>query len=84
MLRARRDSPDGLAEALAGAFGLGDVTAAATPVSFTPMGRCWGITTDRGRWLAVTVFDWITAEQAELGARLRDRTFGRAVAASSS
>ncbi|WP_329474390.1 hypothetical protein OG555_21950 [Kribbella sp. NBC_01484] len=63
-------APDGLAEALAGAFGLGDVTAAATPVSFTPMGRCWGITTDRGRWLAVTVFDWITAEQAELGARL--------------
>ena len=74
-------APDGLAEALAGAFGLGEVTAAATPVSFTPMGRCWGITTDRGRWLAVTVFDWITAEQAELGARLRDAAVAAGVVA---
>jgi hypothetical protein len=64
--------PEGLAEDLAGVFGLGDVTATARPILFTAMGRCWGITTDRGRWLAVTVFDWITAEQAELGARLRD------------
>ena len=74
-------APDGLAEALAGAFDLGEVTAAATPVSFTAMGRCWGITTDRGRWLAVTVFDWITAEQAELGARLRDAAVAAGVVA---
>ena len=65
-------APDGLADALAGAFGLGKVTEAAKPVSFTPMGRCWAITSDRGRWLAVTVYDWITEEQAAIGARLRD------------
>ena len=65
-------APDGLAEALADAFGLGVVTAPAKPVTFTAMGRCWDITTDQGRWLAVTVYPWITNEQAELGARLRE------------
>ncbi|RZU15864.1 phosphotransferase family enzyme [Kribbella rubisoli] len=74
-------APNGLAEALAGAFGLGTVTAAPRPVSFTAMGRCWELTTDRGRWLAVTVFDWITNEQAELGARLRDAAAAVGVAA---
>src|SRR5215831_16771305 len=65
-------APDGLADALAVAFGLGAVTDTASPVSFTPMGRSWSITTDRGRWLAGTVYDWITSAQAELGAQLRD------------
>ncbi|GAA1607423.1 MULTISPECIES: aminoglycoside phosphotransferase [Kribbella] len=65
-------APAGLAEELAAAFGLGKVTAPARPVTFTAMGRCWDITTDHGRWLAVTVYQWITNEQAELGARLRD------------
>ncbi|WP_433015008.1 hypothetical protein [Kribbella sp. CA-294648] len=74
-------APDGLAEALAEAFGLGVVTAPASPVSFTPMGRCWSITTDRGRWLAVTVYAWITNEQAELGARLRDAAAAAGVVA---
>ncbi|MER7243817.1 phosphotransferase [Kribbella sp. NPDC000426] len=73
--------PDGLAPSLAGAFGLGEVTAEPRPVSFTAMGRCWELTTDRGRWLAVTVFDWITNEQAELGARLRDAAVAVGVAA---
>ncbi|WP_427884817.1 hypothetical protein ACQHIV_21785 [Kribbella sp. GL6] len=65
-------APAGLADELAEAFGLGKVTAPARPVTFTAMGRCWDITTDRGRWLAVTVYHWITNEQAEVGARLRD------------
>ncbi|MFF0269529.1 hypothetical protein [Kribbella sp. NPDC004536] len=65
-------APDGLAEELAEAFGLGRVVAPATPVVLTAMGRCWEVTTDRGRWLAVTVYAWITPEQAELGARLKD------------
>jgi hypothetical protein len=65
-------APDGLADALAVAFGLGTVAAAPAPVSFTPMGRCWSITTDRGRWLAATVYAWITPAQAEIGAQLRD------------
>lgn len=65
-------APDGLAEELAETFGLGKVVAPATPVVFTAMGRCWDLATDRGRWLAVTVYDWITPEQAELGARLKD------------
>lgn len=74
-------APGGLAEALAEAFGLGTVTAKPRPVAFTSMGRCWDLTTDRGRWLAVTVFDWITNEQAELGARLRDAAVEVGVAA---
>ncbi|MGZ0148160.1 hypothetical protein ACXJJ3_13900 [Kribbella sp. WER1] len=65
-------APAGLAEELAAAFGLGKMIAPARPVTFTAMGRCWDITTDRGRWLAVTVYQWITNEQAELGTRLRD------------
>jgi hypothetical protein len=74
-------APEGLAEALASAFGLGTVAGAPTPVSFTPMGRCWSIVTDRGRWLAVTVYDWITAEQAELGSRLREAAVAAGVTA---
>lgn len=73
--------PDGLAEGLATAFGLGRVIKAATPVSFTPMGRCWSITTDEGRWLAVTVYPWITAAQAELGSKLRDAAVAAGVTA---
>ncbi|MEI8410248.1 MULTISPECIES: phosphotransferase enzyme family protein [unclassified Kribbella] len=73
--------PDGLAEGLATAFGLGRVIMAATPVSFTPMGRCWSITTDEGRWLAVTVYPWITAAQAELGSKLRDAAVAAGVTA---
>ncbi|MEU4604253.1 hypothetical protein AB0F43_14835 [Kribbella sp. NPDC023972] len=73
--------PDRLAEALAAAFGLGRVTAAAAPVSFNLMGRCWSISTDRGRWLAVTVYPWITADQAEIGARLRDAAVAAGITA---
>ncbi|WP_112248189.1 aminoglycoside phosphotransferase/kinase family protein [Kribbella monticola] len=64
--------PEGLAEALAEAFGLGRISKPAVPVAFTPMGRCWSLSTDRGRWLAVTVYPWIVEAQAELGAQLRD------------
>lgn len=74
-------APDGLVDELAEVFGLGTVTAPAKPVVFTAMGRCWDITTDRGRWLAVTVYDWITNDQAELGARLRDAAAAVGVAA---
>ncbi|WP_410790494.1 hypothetical protein [Kribbella sp. C-35] len=74
-------APQGLAEELADVFGLGTVTAPAKPVMFTDMGRCWELTTDRGRWLAVTVYNWITNEQAELGARLRDAASAAGVAA---
>lgn len=73
-------APTGLAEELAQAFGLGKLSEPAKPVVFTAMGRCWGITTDRGRWLAVTVYDWITNDQAELGARLREAATAAGVA----
>jgi hypothetical protein len=66
------EAPEGLAEALAEAFGLGNVTQPPSPVSFTPMGRCWSLTTDRGRWLAVTLYPWMTEAHAQDGARLRD------------
>ncbi len=74
-------APAGLAEELADAFGLGAVTGPASPVSFTPMGRCWSLVTDRGRWLAVTVYDWITDEQAEIGGRLREAAVAAGVVA---
>lgn len=74
-------APDGLADALAAAFGLGRVNGEVSPVAFTPMGRCWSITTERGRWLAVTVYPWITNEQAELGTRLRDAAVAAGVTA---
>ncbi|GAB2672321.1 phosphotransferase [Kribbella swartbergensis] len=73
--------PDGLAEALASAFGLGRVVGSASPVAFSLMGRSWSITTDRGRWLAVSVYPWITADQAEVGARLRDAAVAAGVTA---
>jgi hypothetical protein len=76
-------APDGLADALATTFDLGTVIGSAAPVSFTPMGRCWSITTDRGRWLAVTVHAWITEAQAELGTRLRDAAVASGVTAPS-
>lgn len=75
------EAPDGLAEALAEAFGLGVVAEPAAPVSYTPMGRSWSIRTDRGRWLAGTVYPWITEDQAELGARLRDAAVAAGIAA---
>ncbi|MFF0344369.1 hypothetical protein [Kribbella sp. NPDC004875] len=74
-------APDGLAEALAAAFGLGAAVAPPKAVKFTAMGRCWDLKTDRGRWLAVTVFDWITNDQAELGASLRDAAVAAGVRA---
>ncbi|GAB3839776.1 hypothetical protein [Kribbella italica] len=74
-------APEGLADDLASAFGLGRVIARPSPVAFTPMGRCWSISTDRGRWLAVTVYPWITNDQAELGTRLRDAAVAAGVAA---
>ena len=74
-------APAGLAEELAEAFDLGTLTGPAKPVLFTAMGRCWDLTTDRGRWLAVTVYDWITNEQAQLGARLREAAVAAGVAA---
>lgn len=75
--------PAGLAEAIAAAFDLGRVLAVA-PVSFTPMGRSWSLTTDRGRWRAVSVYPWITDHQAELGARLRDAAIAEGVVAPTS
>jgi hypothetical protein len=74
-------APEGLAEELAKAFDLGMITAPARPISFTPMGRCWELTTDGGRWLGVTVFGWITEKQAALGARLRDAAVAAGVVA---
>lgn len=74
-------APGGLVDAVARAFGLGSVTGTPSPVSYTPMGRSWSITTNRGRWLAGTVYDWIDEAQAEVGARLRDAAVAAGVTA---
>lgn len=76
-------APDGLADDLAAAFGLGSVAGAASPMSYTPMGRCWSVTTDRGRWLAGTVYPFITDAQAEVGSRLREAAVAAGVSAPS-
>ncbi len=62
--------PAGLVEGLAEAFDLGSVTAV-KPVSYSPLGRHWSLTTDRGRWLAVPGYPWMGDHQAETGERLR-------------
>ncbi|MET9268488.1 hypothetical protein [Kribbella sp. NPDC003557] len=74
-------APEGLAEELADVFGLGKPTAAPRALMLTAMGRCWELTTDSGRWLATTVYQWITNEQAELGARLREAASAAGVVA---
>lgn len=63
-------APDGLAEGLAEAFDLGAVTGI-QPVSFTPMGRVWSLTTKAGRWLAVPGYPWMGEQRAEIGAVLQ-------------
>lgn len=73
-------APDGFADALATVFDLGRAVSTA-PVSFTPMGRCWSITTDRGRWLAVTVYEWITEAHAEVGFQLRNAAVASGIVA---
>lgn len=62
-----------LARDLAGAFGLGDVTAPMRPISYDFLGRRWRLETGEGRWLVGPVFDWIDNDQAEQGARLCER-----------
>lgn len=74
-------APDGFAEELAGAFGLGRVTKPASPVSFTPMGRSWSITTDQGRWVAITGYWWMDADQAEIGNRLCEAAVAAGISA---
>jgi hypothetical protein len=74
-------APEGLAEALANAFDLGGVIGSASPVMYAVEGRSWSITTDRGRWLASTVFDWMTEAHTDVGARLRDAAVAAGVTA---
>jgi hypothetical protein len=74
-------APEGLAEALAETFGLGSPTEPLSPVSFTPMGRSWSLITDRGRWLAVTLYPWITEAHAQEGDRLREAAVATGVKA---
>ena len=57
-------APDGLAEAIAEAFALGDVKAPLSPVRYEYMGRRWCLETQRGRFMLSPVFDWITDQQA--------------------
>ena len=74
--RRREDLPvaePGLAEALASAFALGAVHAPMVPIGYQHMGRTWVLETDRGRWLAAPVFDWIDEAQTERAVGLQER-----------
>lgn len=64
-------APDGLGDALAGAFGLGRLTAAPQPIAFEPMGRTWRVHTTAGQWIARPQYHWMGNNQAERGERLR-------------
>ena len=65
--------PDGLAEGLATAFGLGAVTAPMTPIRYEYMGRRWDLRTARGQFAVRPVFDWIDEAQAEVAVDLQER-----------
>jgi len=66
-------APDGLAEGIAAAFGLGAVTAPLTPIRYEYMGRRWELQTARGRFVVRPVFDWIDDAQAEVAVDLQER-----------
>ena len=58
-------SSDELAEHLAHAFAIGRPTRPAAPIAFGPMGRRWCIETERGRFVAGTVYDWMNEVQVD-------------------
>lgn len=72
--------PEGVTEALAEVFGLGTPRGPMAAVAYDPMGQTWSIETDRGRWIAGTVYDWINDAQADMGERLRAAAAGAGVA----
>lgn len=67
------EAPDGLGQAIAEAFALGDVKGPLTPVRYEYMGRRWCLETDRGRYMLSPVFDWINDPQAEIAVDLQER-----------
>jgi hypothetical protein len=75
--------PEGVTDALAEVFGLGAPRGPMAAVTYDPMGQTWSIETDRGRWTAGTVYDWIDDAQAERGERLRAAAAGAGVASPS-
>lgn len=53
-----RTADDGVARAVADAFGIGPPQGAMTAVERQWAGQAWSLTTDRGRWLARQLFQW--------------------------
>jgi hypothetical protein len=72
-------APEGLAEGVASAFGLGTPTAPMTPIRYEYMGRRRQLSTDRGRFVVRPVFDWIDDAQAEVATDLQERARGAGV-----
>src|SRR5688500_10450267 len=70
---ARPEAPDGLAEGIADAFGLGAVRSPLTPIRYEHMGRRWCLETERGRYMLRPLFDWIDDAQAEVAVDLQTR-----------
>ena len=66
-------APEGLAEGVATAFGLGAVTAPMAAIRYEYMGRRWELHTERGRFVVRPVFDWIDDPQAEVAVDLQER-----------
>ena len=82
--RRRAEAPAGdpaLADALATAFGLGEVSGPMLPISYEYMGRKWCLETTKGRFIAGPVFEWIDDRQAEVAATLREAARAAGVSA---
>ncbi|HVM10526.1 MAG TPA: hypothetical protein VM345_18855 [Acidimicrobiales bacterium] len=73
-------APPALVDALAAAFGLGELSTPAQPIAFEPMGRTWRLQTSTGQWIARPQYHWMSNGQAELGERLRVAAAGAGVA----
>ncbi len=67
------EPPEGLADGVADAFGLGSVKAPMTPMRYEYMGRHWALETERGRFIIRPVFDWIDDPQAGIAVDLQER-----------
>lgn len=77
---AAPEAPDGLAEDISVAFGLGPPTAPMTPIRYEYMGRRWCLETAMGRFVIVPVFNWINDEHAGTAVDLKERARGAGVA----
>lgn len=72
---------DGMAEAVAAAFGLGTPVAPMTAVERGWAGQTWSLTTDAGRFLVHDLYDFADSEALEVDVRLAEAAIAAGVIA---